>query len=150
MSSEQSNAPQFANEKDMETEEVTLQSGEKVTIGRPKGSAAAKAEIQAAMKDNPQVMEAHGPGFTLDVNWPAGQSGSTTPEFQSRTGISKWSIQTGGTFFKYRVWFETDQTYDYQFQDQTHQWYECNVWLKGGHYVDYNSNMPNIQKVSGS
>jgi hypothetical protein len=95
-------------------------------------------------------MDSHGPGFTLPVKWEAGSSGTTEPGFHSRTGISKWGIAIGGTVYKYRAWFITDQTYDFQFQDESHQWYECNVWLNGSHYVDYNSDMPNIRQVSGS
>ncbi|KAL8714720.1 MAG: hypothetical protein Q9225_006512 [Loekoesia sp. 1 TL-2023] len=142
MATEQStspaDAPQFSSE-EMETEELTLESGAKITIGRPKGSAAAKQQVEAAKKDNAEVMYSHGPSFTLPMNWQAGSEGFTDSDCKSRTGISQWGVQVGGLVFKYQIWFVTDQTYDYQFQDQSNQWYDCDVWLKGAHYVDYNS-----------
>ena len=142
--------PSFASEALFETEEVTTESGEKYIIGRPKGSNAAQEKAEAAKKEDSNVADDHGPSFDLGVNWPAGSSGGTDSGFASRTGISNYSVPIGGWIFKYRVWFVTDQTYYYEFQDETNQSYPCDVIIPGVHYVDYNSSRPNIVKVRGS
>lgn len=138
---------QEVKDEQLEFTEYTTKGGEKFRVGRPKGSAEAKEKADANASDD---VGAHGEPFTLDVNWPANGGGGTDDGFYSRTGIRSWSVPVGGFWYKYRVSFYTDQTYDFQFQDEGQQWYECNVFVPGWHYVDYNSDQPNIIRVSGS
>ncbi|USP78045.1 hypothetical protein yc1106_05319 [Curvularia clavata] len=139
--------PEQIPDEQLEFTEYTTENGEKFRIGRPKGSTEAKEKADASTSDD---VGTHGEPFTLDVKWPSNSSGSTDPGFYSRTGIKDWNVSVGGVFFKYRISFNTDQTYDFQFQDESQQWYECNVYVGGWHSVDYNSDQPNIIRVSGS
>lgn len=139
--------PEQVSDEHLEFTEYTTESGDKFRVGRPKGSTEAKEKADAGTGDD---VGSHGEPFTLDVNWPANGSGNTDSGFYSRTGISSWNVPVGGVWYKYRVSFNTDQTYDFQFQDEGQQWYECNVYKNGWHYVDYNSSQPNIIRVSGS
>jgi hypothetical protein len=142
--------PSHTSDQEFETADITLDNSVKFTTGRPKGSSAAQQQAEASKKENPNVDDSHGPSFELEVDWRAGNSGDTDPGFRSRTGISHWNISTSGLLFTYRLEFKTDQTYYYEFQDGDNQSYSANVWLNGLHYIDYNSNNPNIVKVRGS
>ena len=149
MSAQNLPTPAFAAEQKYETLEVTPDSAEKYAVGRPEGSAAAQEKVEEDRKNSSNVDEGHGSAFKINVDWSAGSHGDTANDFRSRTGISQWNIIIGGWVFKYRVWFYTDQTYNYTFVDRSGDTYQCNVYSQGAHYVDFNSSNPDIVEIRG-
>ncbi|KAI0420537.1 hypothetical protein F5X98DRAFT_331215 [Xylaria grammica] len=93
--------------------------------------------------------------FGVDVNWPVDDTvHNTTSDFKDKTGISNYLVGKNtewGHVYDYYIVFNTDETYDYYFEDETGNRYECNVWVTSwSHYVCYNSNKPTIINVTGS
>ncbi|KIM35554.1 hypothetical protein M413DRAFT_449695 [Hebeloma cylindrosporum] len=92
--------------------------------------------------------------FGVDVNWPVdGKWYQTSSDFKSLTGITNYMVSKNDSFiaiFDYVISFKTDESYDYHFEDETGDRYECNVYLTSTtHYISYNSKKPTIINITG-
>ena len=96
------------------------------------------------------------PPFNIAVNWPATDNDHWIVQdssFIAETGISRYSLNKKRPWYKiYKkiLNFTCQVHYDYYFTDETGDIYECNVYRNGNHYVQYNSDKPNIMNVKGS
>ncbi|VXB49759.1 conserved hypothetical protein [Flavobacterium sp. 9AF] len=94
--------------------------------------------------------------FSIKVDWPATNSSDWIVQdssFIATTGISRYSLDKDRPWYKYYkivLNFTAQVHYDYYFTDETGDIYECNVYSNGDHYVQYNSEKPNIIHVKGS
>jgi hypothetical protein len=94
--------------------------------------------------------------FSIQVNWPATDDDSWIVQdssFIATTGISRYSLDKNRPWYKiYKkvLSFTAQEHYDYYFTDETGDIYECNVYYNGDHYVQYNSEKPNIIHIKGS
>jgi hypothetical protein len=94
--------------------------------------------------------------FEVDVNWPRTdgegdwivQSGS----FITTTAISRYKLlkQPWYKIYGTVLHFTCQEHYDYYFTDESGDIYNCNVYANGNHYVQYNSDRPNIMHIKGS
>jgi hypothetical protein len=90
------------------------------------------------------------PTGSIAVNWPVDTSGETTPDVLAATGIRSYSLQGGGHFFTFELDFNTANSWNYTFTDQSGDTYSCDCVLTGSHWIDYNSRLANIVEVSWS
>ncbi|MFC5045571.1 hypothetical protein ACFSTE_18635 [Aquimarina hainanensis] len=125
-------------------EERTSKNGKKYHIGYHKN-----AEIlEGASSDKTP--------FSIEVYWPATDNDNWIVQdssFIATTGISRYSLNKDRPWYKvYKkiLNFTCQVHYDYYFTDETGDIYECNVFRNGNHYVQYNSDKPNIIHVKGS
>ena len=88
---------------------------------------------------------------SIAVDWPEGTSGNTTDDVYKATGIRSYSVQDViGWIYQWEIDFNTENEWDYVFTDQSGDTYSCSCDRTGGHYIDYNSRLPNITQVSWS
>ena len=94
--------------------------------------------------------------FGVDVDWSVdGIWHETKSDLKSLTGISSYCVSKNDNFvriYDYTIAFYTGETYDYHFEDETGDRYECDVCqnlFNTSHYVSYNSKKPKIINITG-
>lgn len=90
--------------------------------------------------------------FGIGVSWPVGDSRwkATTSVVKQRAAITRYALyQTSGQY-QYILYFTNTEHYNYYFYDETGDYYQCNTFRNGDHWVRYNSNMPDIVYITGS
>lgn len=119
-------------------EPVTSKHGKPFEIGKP------------VLKNDIAVMDKQ--DFGIDVNWPVGD---TTWKYLSQadaatTGITRYRLYPSTSDdYAYELDFTNTEHYDYQFWDQTGDYYGVNTFRDGDHYVRYDSNLPKIVYIRG-
>lgn len=128
---------------------------ETLDLVRTKQMTSAGIEYQIGQpKDNVEeskgVPESHGASFNKKVELvPGGGWENTERNFALLSGITRWKIEVGGWIWKYKLVFDTNQTFNYTFTDGTGQGYGNNCYKAGIHEIDYNSDNPTIVQASG-
>jgi hypothetical protein len=87
---------------------------------------------------------------SVDVDWKVGTSGNPSQDVQDATGIRWYSLQKISTLFRlydYELDITTSKAYNYLFRDESQDEYSLNCYVTGNHYVQYNSDQPNIVKI---
>ncbi|KAI8159609.1 hypothetical protein K4K49_004010 [Colletotrichum sp. SAR 10_70] len=97
---------------------------------------------------------AAGPPFKdVEVYWTVGSSGAPSQDVQNKTAITWYRLDKAPwyVYYKYRLTINTNDTYNYEFTDQSPDTYSLGVWQKSvTHTVDFDSSSPTIVKISGS
>ncbi|TRX95739.1 hypothetical protein FHL15_003293 [Xylaria flabelliformis] len=98
------------------------------------------------------------PGFAVDVNWPPSKEWvNLAPDLANKIYITRYKLvknpppspgQTG-PFWEWTLWFTNTATYDFFFEDKTHDEYNNDTYLKRDHAVSYDSEDPTIIRVRG-
>ena len=142
---------------------VTAQ-GKEFSLGRPApeskpdGTSASVPEPQALTAGGPVAL-ASGPSFNIAVNWPVAHAGAwdewkaTGDDVRGTARITRYNLYKYGTpsdNWNYMLQFTNEDTYHYYFTDQEGDTYSVNTFRNGDHYLRYNSNAPNIVRVSGN
>lgn len=106
------------------------------------------AEWPAASPDEPS---AHGPDFNgAGVKWGTWTNGDTSADAKSKTGVIWYSLNKVPWHrpFKWRLTVNINDTYDYNFKDESSDTYSLSCCQTGMHYVDFNSDAPAIVATS--
>ena len=91
--------------------------------------------------------------FSIDVYWPVSDSDEWIPTSSNvikETGITRYALyKTHGdeSFHQYTLRFTNIETYDYFFTDEISDFYQSDAYSNGDHYVQYDSEKPNIVAV---
>jgi hypothetical protein len=92
--------------------------------------------------------------FSVHVDWPIKKESeewiNVSAEIGDKTGITRYRLLSSpGMLYNYTLEFYCTLHYDYFFVDQSGDKYQCDVWAKGKHYINYNSSDPAITTISG-
>ncbi|KAK4183867.1 hypothetical protein QBC35DRAFT_517950 [Podospora australis] len=117
-----------------------------------------KYQIGVARPDVSQEISIQKAGFAVDVNWgPSEDWVYLDSDLANRTRITRYKLVQNpepgpdfqGIWYEWDFWFTNTDSYDYFFEDRTHDEYENNTWLKRDHFTSYNSSDPTIIRVRG-
>jgi hypothetical protein len=65
------------------------------------------------------------------------------------TRYNIWDSLSAGIIYRFGLTFTCTEHYDYYFTDATGDKYQCNVFVNGDHYINYNSADPTILHIKG-
>ncbi|KAK3345886.1 hypothetical protein B0T25DRAFT_550569 [Lasiosphaeria hispida] len=115
-------------------------------------------KYQASNVSNDSEISINKAGFSVDVNWPPTEEWVyLSQDLVNKTHITRYKLERvppppveGGLYFEWGFWFTNTDTYDFFFEDKTHDEYENNTYLKKDHVTTYNSVDPTIIRVRGT
>ncbi|WP_272513967.1 hypothetical protein [Bacillus cereus] len=132
------------DENDIIWEEFETKSGKKYRVGYQKEESLKKENFEGGLKRVP---------FDINVNWPVTESTAwidTSSEVREKAAIWRYKLyKTDDYIYKYKLWFTNSDHYDYVFYDESGDSYNVNTFLNRDHYVEYNSDYPNIIRITG-
>ncbi|WHF27638.1 hypothetical protein QJS65_02990 [Bacillus altitudinis] len=110
------------------------------------------------LDDETQNRVSNKKSFSISVNWPVKNSTvqKTSNEVKQTAAITEYALYDHNPYhsprkiFKYRLIITNTEHYDYYFKDESGDNYELNTFWNRTHYLEYNSEAPNIIRIEGS
>lgn len=129
--------------------------GASYRVGRGKidGESLVPLTADAGKKDVVPLMGIWGKeDFGISVDWTVEDRWKdTSADVVDTAAITAYKLsKCDEIIYKYCLKFTNTKHYNYRFFDETGDGYQVDTWANGDHYVQYNSDKPNIKYVSGN